>query len=131
MRGGTVVPKIENVIITKNDANAIVEFDVPTEADAVRIIASPVSGGTNSPLNSVLGNPFATTYDFANSKTITVDVPRSIFSARACADNSEYAGKVLLRGLGVYTVYLFEVLALSGKSPIEIYEKTPRNFYSS
>ena len=118
--GGKVVPDIpnieklgiENVKITKNNANVEFEFEVPPSADAVRIVARPVSGGANSPLNTILGNVLATTYELDDAKPITVTVPRTDF----LVFSDDYVGKVVLKSLRPYTSYSFSISALSGSS---------------
>ena len=111
--GSSSIPGVENVKVTKSKANVEFEFYVPPSADAVRIVARPVSGGANSPLNTVLGNVLATTYELDDAKPITVTVPRTDFIEPA---SSDYVGKVILKSLRPYTSYSFSISALSGSS---------------
>ena len=110
---GPSIPGVENVKVIKNNANVEFEFEFPPSADAVRIVARPVSGGANSPLNTVLGNVLATTYELDDAKPITVTVPRTDFIEPA---SSDYVGKVILKSLRPYTSYSFSISALSGSS---------------
>ena len=110
--GGKVVPDIENVKVTKINANVEFEFDVTPSTDAVKIVAKPVLGRANSPLNSVLGNVLATTYELDDAKPITVTVPRTDF----LVFSDDYVGKVVLKSLRPYTSYSFSISALSGSS---------------
>ena len=110
---GPSIPGVENVKVTKINANVEFEFEVPPSADAVRIVARPVSGGANSPLNSVLGSTLANTYEFDDAKPIIVTVPRKDFIKSASPD---YVGKVVLKSLRPHTSYSFSISALSGSS---------------